>query len=147
MIKAVLDTNVLISAFLYGGPPLDILDLADAGMVDLYTSEEAIAELRTVLSRDKFSGRLRALRLSASAIVSLYRTLAIAATPADAPDMCSDPQDEQFIGIALAAGADAIVSGDHHLLECSDSSPIPALTTTEFLLAVRNVMESEPPSG
>lgn len=143
MIKAVLDTNVLVSAFLYGGSPLDILDLAETGLVEVYTSEEAIVELHAVLSRDKFASRLRALRLSTSTIVSLYRDLAIVVTPADAPGICSDPQDEVFIGIALAADADAIVSGDRHLLDCSDSSPIPILTTVEFLLAVRDMMQSK----
>ena len=147
MIKAVLDTNVLVSAFLYGDPPLDVLDLAEAGVVEVYTSEEALLELYAVLSRDKFAGRLRSLRLSASTIVSLYRGLAVVITPADAPGVCSDPQDEEFIGIALAAGADGIVSGDHHLLDCSESSPIPVLTPAEFLLAVRDMMKREPPAG
>jgi putative PIN family toxin of toxin-antitoxin system len=145
MIRAVLDTNVLVSAFLYGGPPLDVLDLAEAGVVEVYTSEDALAELHAVLSRDKFAGRLRSLRLSAPAIVSLYRRLAAVITPADVIGICSDPQDEEFIGIALAAGADVIVSGDRHLLDCADSSPIPVLTAAEFLLAVRDMMKSEPP--
>jgi predicted nucleic acid-binding protein len=57
MIRAVLDTNVLVSAFLYGGPPLDVLDLAEAGVLEVYTSEDAIAELHAVLSRDKVAGR------------------------------------------------------------------------------------------
>lgn len=146
MIKAVLDTNVLVSAFLYGGLPLDVLELAEAGVVEVYTSEDALAELYAVLSRDKFSGRLRSLRLSVSTIVSLYKGLAIVIRPANAPGICSDPQDDEFIGIALAAGADAIVSGDRHLLDCSDTSPVPVLTTSEFLLVVRDTMRQEPPS-
>jgi len=147
MIKAVLDTNVLVSAFLYGGPPLDVLDLAEAKVVEIYTSEDAIAELQAVLSRDKFAGRLRSLRLSVSTIVSLYSGLAVMITPAVVPGICSDPRDEEFIAIALAAGADAIVSGDRHLLDCSDTSPVPVLTTSEFLLVVRDTMQQEPPSG
>jgi putative PIN family toxin of toxin-antitoxin system len=144
MIKAVLDTNVLVSGFLYGGPPSDVLDLAEAGVVEIYTSERAIAELHDVLSRSKFSSRFRYLRLTASAIVSAYRHSAILITPVNIPHICSDSDDEEFIGIALAAGADAIVSGDHHLLECSDSSPIPVLTATEFLIAVTHMMKNEP---
>lgn len=137
--KAVLDTNVLVSAFLFGGPPLDVLDLAEAGLVQVFTSEDALAELHAVLSRPKFRGRLRSLGLTAAGLTSLYRRLATVVAPSDAPGVCSDPQDDQFIAIAVSAGADAIVSGDRHLLACSET-PVPVITVTEFLLAVRDLL-------
>lgn len=143
MIRAVLDTNVVVSAFLYGGPPLDIVDLAEAGAVEVYTSEGALAELHAVLSRDKFAARLRLLRLTPATIASLFRHLAVVVTPAEPLGVCSDPKDEQFIGIAIAADADAIISGDRHLLGCLDASPVPVLTAAEFLLAVKDTMGAE----
>lgn len=138
--KVVLDTNVVVSALLYGGPPLDALDLAEAGVVQVYTSADALAELHAVLSRPKFRGRLHALGLSAAKLTSLYRRLAEVVAPSDAPGVCSDPQDDAFIGIGLSASADAIISGDRHLLSCSQASPIPIITVTEFLLAVRDLL-------
>ena len=141
--RAVLDTNVLVSAFLFGGPPLDVLDLAEAGVVQVYTSEAALAELNAVLSRAKFQGRLRSLGLSAASLVSACRGLAVTVAPSDPPGVCSDPQDDAFIAIGLSAGVDMVVSGDRHLLACSGSSPIPVMTVADFLVAIRDILKAD----
>jgi len=139
MIRSVLDTNVLVSAFLFGGFPLKIVELAEAGTVELYTSEDALAELLGVLSRPEFENRLETLRLSARTITDLYRQLCILVTPSEPPGICSDLNDDQFIGIALGAEADVIVSGDRHLLACSQSSPVPIVTVSECLALVKEI--------
>jgi putative PIN family toxin of toxin-antitoxin system len=44
-----------------------------------------------------------------------------------------DPDDDKFIECALVAGASAIVSGDHHLLELGNYEGIPMLSAAEFV--------------
>jgi hypothetical protein len=139
MLRVVLDTNILVSAFLYGGIPLDVLDLAESSLIELYTSEAALSELLAVLSRSEFQPRLRSLRLSANTIVALYAETANVIAPAPPPRICSDPADDAFIGIAVAAEADLIVSGDRHLLACSESSPVPVVTASELLRVVESI--------
>ena len=39
--RVVLDTNVLVSAFLYGGVPLEVVSLAESGVIEAATSNEA----------------------------------------------------------------------------------------------------------
>ena len=53
MITAVADTNVYISALLFGGTCEAILGLARAGLLDLYDSPAIEREFRRIL-RDKF---------------------------------------------------------------------------------------------
>ncbi|OHB80557.1 MAG: putative toxin-antitoxin system toxin component, PIN family [Planctomycetes bacterium RBG_16_55_9] len=50
----VLDTNVLISALLFGGPPREILERIVAGAVDCSLSPSILDELKDVLQRPKF---------------------------------------------------------------------------------------------
>lgn len=49
--QAVLDTNIVVSALLWGGTPFKLFELATEGNLTLYTSPALLAELRDVLSR------------------------------------------------------------------------------------------------
>lgn len=42
--QAVLDTNIVVSALLWGGTPFKLLELATDGKLSLYTSPALIAE-------------------------------------------------------------------------------------------------------
>jgi len=50
--RIVVDTNVAVSALLWGGPPRAVLTAAREQRITLYTSALLIAELEDVLSRD-----------------------------------------------------------------------------------------------
>jgi predicted nucleic acid-binding protein len=45
----------------------------------------------------------------------------------------ADPDDDAILACALAAGADAIVSGDRHLLDLKVYEGIPIVTAAEAL--------------
>jgi putative PIN family toxin of toxin-antitoxin system len=60
--RAVLDTNVVVSALIWGGAPFDLLEAAAAGHVDLATSPVLLAELAAVLGRPHLKERLRRVR-------------------------------------------------------------------------------------
>jgi putative PIN family toxin of toxin-antitoxin system len=47
----------------------------------------------------------------------------------------ADPDDDKFIECAVVAGAAAIVSGDHHLLELGSHAAISVPSAAEFLAA------------
>ena len=55
--RVVLDTNVVVSALIWGGTPFQLLQDA-AGDIDLCTSPALLAELHTVLSRPHLASRL-----------------------------------------------------------------------------------------
>ena len=54
MIKVVLDTNIYISGFLFGGNSREILNLITEGKLQLFISDDILLELKSVLQREKF---------------------------------------------------------------------------------------------
>ena len=54
MIKAVLDTNVLVSSLLASGPPAVVVDLVADGKIIPFFNDLILQEYREVLSREKF---------------------------------------------------------------------------------------------
>ena len=55
--RLVLDTNVVVSAVVWGGVPYQLLQAATAGTVDLYTSPFLLDELRRILARPHLTER------------------------------------------------------------------------------------------
>lgn len=130
--RAVLDTNVLVAALISpgGGSARLLLELR-SGAFELIVSPLLLAELREVLGRDKF--RRYVSEAEADAYVELIRSEAVVrADPVPSPEALSaDPDDEYLIDLARDARADALVTGDAHLLDLR--AVIPAMTPAEFL--------------
>ena len=132
--RIVADTNVILSAFLWGGTPRQLLDAAEAGRLELFTSREIIAELEDVLSREKFATSLGKTRFTAAYLLARYTQLAALIVPAEitVPEL-RDPKDLPILACALAAKAHCIVSGDAHLLNLKYYQRIPILDATRAM--------------
>jgi len=132
--RAVLDTNVLVSALIGpGGPSATLLLELRAGAFELVACPLLLAELREVLGRDKF--RRYVTEAEAVACVDLIRhesTILDDPAPGTRP-LSADPDDEYLVDLARAA-ADALVSGDAHLLDLRGRLPV--MTPAEFLAAL-----------
>lgn len=70
--RLVLDTNVVTSGLLWGGTPARLLDVAQAGHVELATGRWLLAELDRVLRREKFSRAIAASGLTSADLVLGY---------------------------------------------------------------------------
>ena len=127
--RLVLDTNTAVSGLLWGGPPGRLIDAAVAGQVQLFTSLPLLAELRSVLSRPKFSVRITERATHADALFEGYAVLTKLVVPMDVGRVVmADPDDDHVLGAAIAAGAEYIVSGDTHLLALTAFLAIPIVT-------------------
>lgn len=130
----VVDTGVLVSAAIRPGS-VPALALHKVLLhFDLCASDATWAELETVLSRPKFDGYLghaerEAFRLGLREHLTFF-------APAEAVSDCSDPKDNPFLELALAAGAELVVSSDPHLTVLHPWRGIPILTPAGFLVAV-----------
>jgi len=133
IVRLVLDTNTLISAILWRGTPAAVLAAVRAGQATVAISAEILEELAGVLERSKFRQRLIETNLSAVAafrqIVSVTQRVAAPLLPPVAE--LRDPQDAIVLACAVAAGADAIVTGDHDLLVLGSVRRIPILTAAQ----------------
>ena len=134
--RAVADTNVVVSAFLWGGIPRQILDAARNEMITLFTSAALIAELEDVLAREKFTRRIVQVDSSVAEMVGDYLALAHMVRPAAPPRVVRDPDDDHVIACAVAAEAEIVVSGDGDLLSLGRYKGIPVVTATEMLRRV-----------
>jgi len=114
--RLVLDTNIVASGLFWGGNPTALLDAAQLGEIELFTSRPLLAELSNILVRHKFIKVVEASGLSIAELVLSYAELATMVEPAlISPTIKADPADDQVLACALAAHADWIVSGDKHL--------------------------------
>lgn len=77
MTRTVADTNIVVSAFLWGGTPREILEAARWEAISLFTSAALIAELEEVLSREKFATRITRAGSSVSEWLGDYCALAL----------------------------------------------------------------------
>lgn len=126
--RLLLDTNILISAILFGGVPRQLLEAALTGDLDLITSQPLLAELERVLTR-KFefpSSMTASIRAEVEALSQLVEPVQIKrVTPTVADDI--------VLATAVAGGAEVLVTGDKELLEMESYEGIPIQSARELV--------------
>ncbi|MGC8774819.1 MAG: putative toxin-antitoxin system toxin component, PIN family [Chlorobaculum sp.] len=128
--RIVCDTNVLISGILFGGKPRELLRLCSSGKVTNFTSPALLKEVEAVLIRPKFGLNEE----QVYGIIRLFRdTFSIVRPEISLSVITADPDDNRVLETANAAQAEAIISGDAHLLDLGQWNGIPILTPAAFL--------------
>lgn len=128
--KVVLDTNVILSAILFGGKPRRVLEAATAGQVKMYISEALLSELEGVLRRQKFG--LDAVVVG-TIVAELTSTAEVVQPTSHVSVITDDPSDNDVLDCALEAKADYVVSGDRHLLALGRCGNALILNPDDFL--------------
>ena len=130
MLKAVLDTNVLVSAVISDGKARQLLKKGIAGKYRIVTSDLILNELAVVLRRPKFKTSEEEIQRITTA---LSRTANILAVKTKLEVVKADPKDDMVIETAMDGEADLIVSGDNHLLELGTYKAIEIVTIDKML--------------
>ena len=129
--RLVLDTNVLLSALVFPAGSLAWLRHAwQSGTVRPQASRDTTSELIRVLHYPKF----RLTRDEREDLLDDYLPSCEAVpVPAsiEVPE-CRDPLDRPFLELALAGGADALLTGDKDLLALAGRFPVPILAPAAF---------------
>ena len=132
MARVVLDTNVVISALLFGGTPGAILQLVTEGALTLITSPALLNELERVLVA-KFDYS----HTAADLITTELRSMGELVVPnLTLRVIGEDPSDDRILECAVSARADAVISGDRHLLSLKTFRGIPILPPQAFLASL-----------
>jgi putative PIN family toxin of toxin-antitoxin system len=128
--KAILDTNALISAYVFpGGKPEAVYRLALEGHLEIGTSLTLLAELGRVLGQ-KFGwipDRVEA------AVAQMTRIASVVEPRETVQVVKADPADDRVLEAARAFDAEVIVSGDRHLLDLGTWSEIDIVSPAEFI--------------
>ena len=132
MKRLVIDPGVLVSAFISprrSAPSLIVEAILD-GRIDALSCPALIAELTDVLSREKFATHTAEGRAK-TYIASITESTEHVEDPPTGEQQTADPDDDYLIALAHAQSADAIISGDKHLLD-ADSETMPVLTPRQL---------------
>ncbi len=128
--RVVLDTNILISAIVFGGLPRKILEMAIASNVNCFLSFAILDELRDVLQRSKFGFSPQQ---AVTVIDELQDICEILNPPRRIRTIKADPDDNRILECAVEAQAMCIISGDNHLLELGKYREIHIYSPADFL--------------
>lgn len=132
--KVVIDVNVWVSGLLWGGVPGQVIRSAYDQTITSYASAELLRELETTLRRPKFQARLAQRSQTVENLLAIATTLSQSVDIADIeiPDL-RDPADAKILATAIAANAEALISGDQDLLVLNSVQAIPILTPAQLL--------------
>jgi uncharacterized protein len=131
--RVLCDTNVLVSAFIAGGPPSRVIEAAIDGRIEFVLADPVLDELERVLSTKLgfHANRLREVTTLLSELAS-----ARVAVPSTTPEpITGDPDDDVILACGVDAGVEIVVSGDRrHLLPVGEYSGV-RIVTPQVLLA------------
>lgn len=135
--KAVLDTNVLISAVISTGTPHDVVVNGYTGEYQIVASVPTLVEFRETLHKyperfglddEEIQTEVETLRYFAEFVVPDEDITAVEA----------DPDDDKFLEAAVAGNTDYVVSGDQHLLGIGSFRGVDIVTPREFFEILRD---------
>jgi len=127
--RIVADTNIYISALNFAGSADKVLALGRAGLIEICISPAILDEIGGVLAR-KFRWSATRVREARSAISGFT----VAVHPREPVSVIlEDEADNRILECALTAGADAIVTGDHHLLQLRHFRGVRITSPREYL--------------
>lgn len=131
MLKAVIDTNVWISALIGTGPSKKIKDCLQAHLFQAVYAQELFRELVDVLSRPKYATKIQATEVYK--LLQLIEEVAFLVELSHIHRISRDPNDDMFLACAAASNSDYIVSNDLDLLDLKSNKNTQIVTPYQFL--------------
>ena len=130
MIRAVIDTNVLVSGLLSpSGNEALILLAVHQGLVGACYSEAMLQESSAVLVRPKFAFSPDEI----AALLGMLQDKGELVTPKGAPPFLPDPDDAKFLHCATTAGAEYLVTGNRRHFPHAGEGPPHVVNAGELL--------------
>ncbi len=132
MLKAVIDSNIWISALLVAqGKSRELINQFDSGAFVVSYPAWLVDEIRKTASKPRLAIRIRPDDLLN--LIALIEQQGILVEPALVVPVSRDPKDDVFLACALASRSDYLVSGDEDLLVLDEYRGTKIVTVSQFL--------------
>lgn len=132
--RAVVDTNVIISGSLWDGRPAEVMRQIETGRVEMYLSADILEEIEEVLEQEKLKGPIARSGQSVNMVMNkIYSMASIVNPKVKVRRVKEDPDDNKFLECAVECKADYIISGDKHLLDLGEHGGIKIVLASQFL--------------
>ena len=128
--KLVLDSNIFISAFYWGGTPQKVLNRIVLGLDELFITNEILDEIKEVMGRPSFKTGQQAIDVYIKAIEKIGKKIFISG---EITGICRDEDDDAIIECGLLSNADYLITGDNDLLVLEKYQEMKILTAQEYL--------------
>ena len=131
--RVVIDVNVWVSGFLWGGVPAQILQLAQQGAIANYISDELLLELSTTLNRPKFQAQIQKRNQTPDRLCAIAQQISncVKITEVSIPQL-RDQNDVKILATAIAAEAQVLITGDLDLLVLNPFESIAIINPMDF---------------
>ncbi len=134
IIRAVFDTNILVSATFWTGSSFRLVELADSKKIVCVLSSELILEYQKVINSDEIIEKVEHKNLILSEVVRRVIEQSVLVEPNFKLDVVKDDSDDnKVLECAKAGKVDFVVTNDQHLLKLKEFEGIKIITPKEFL--------------
>jgi len=128
--KIVIDTNIFVSSFFWGGHPREVFERVINGLDELFITDEIINEITSVMGSSKFivssseiEDYIKIIKKYSKKIISKNTTESIS----------RDKSDDKIVQCGLDGDVDFIVTGDKDLLVLAECETIKIMKPKEYL--------------
>ena len=132
--KIVLDANIFVSSFFWGGNPRVILERVIEGIDTLFITKEILAEIEEVIGRPKFHVDKERVEYLINSIEEIGNKVI---PKGKIIKGSRDKTDNKYLECGITANVDYIVSGDIHLLELRNYENIKIITAKNYLEIIK----------
>ena len=134
LLKLVLDTNTLVSAFFWEGNEAELFRKIEQGKAKLYITGEILKEVEQVIKRPKFNEVMKKANLTPDQIIQKIVSIShLVISPKLNIKVCRDEKDNKFLECATSAKTDYLISGDQDLLSLKKYKEITIVRTWRIL--------------
>jgi putative PIN family toxin of toxin-antitoxin system len=134
--KIVIDSNVFVSSFFWGGHPREVFERVINGLDELYITDEIIKEITSVMSSGKFNVN----NIEIKDYVRIIEKYSKKVLSKNIPKSVSrDKNDDKILQCGLDGNVDYIVTGDKDLLILKEYKTIKIMSPRDYLESVYNV--------
>lgn len=132
MLKAVIDSNVFISALISSaGKPRQLLICLENSAFTFFYPKQLIAELQNAPTKPRLAAKVTPAQVNR--LVDLLERKGVLMEPEQVPPVSRDPKDDVFLACAAVSGSDYLVSGDKDLLDLQTHGRTQIVRPAEFL--------------